>query len=45
VYSQSADSFQLRLFLQKLKQKDYELVLATGYPGVDKAVADTSKSF
>ena len=45
VYGQSADSFQLRLFLQKLKQKDYELVLATGYPGVDKTVADTSRSF
>jgi peptidoglycan-N-acetylglucosamine deacetylase len=34
VYHKSADSFQLRQFLQLLKKKeDYELVLATAYPG------------
>jgi len=37
VYCKPTDSFQLRQFLQKLKQKgDYELVLATDYPGADK---------
>lgn len=37
VYHKSADSFQLRQFLQLLKKKeDYELVLATAYPGAAK---------
>lgn len=37
VYAKTADSFQLRQFIQKLKQKDeYELELASNYPGVRK---------
>jgi peptidoglycan-N-acetylglucosamine deacetylase len=37
VYAKSNDSFQLRQFIRLLKQRDdYELVLATDYPGADK---------
>ncbi|HYO22406.1 MAG TPA: polysaccharide deacetylase family protein [Flavisolibacter sp.] len=39
-YAKSEDSFQLRQFFQLLKQKDYELSLATEYPG---AVSDTAR--
>jgi hypothetical protein len=43
VYQKSADSFQLRQFIQKLKQRDeYELALASNYPGVMKQ--DTTRS-
>jgi hypothetical protein len=36
-YAKSPDSFQLRQFLQLLKQRDeYEVSLATEYPGVNK---------
>lgn len=36
-YAKSEDSFQLRQFFQLLKQKDYELTVATQYPGTEKA--------
>ncbi|TMI72954.1 MAG: hypothetical protein E6H09_08180 [Bacteroidetes bacterium] len=37
VYQKSADSLQLREFIQKLKKKDeYELALASSYPGILK---------
>jgi len=37
VYQKSADSLQLRDFIQKLKKKDeYELALASSYPGISK---------
>jgi len=37
VYQKSADSLQLREFIQKLKKKDeYELALASTYPGILK---------
>lgn len=38
VYGKTADSLQLRQFVQKLKQKDeYELSLVSNYPGVIKS--------
>ncbi len=37
VYQKSGDSLQLREFIQKLKKKDeYELALASSYPGISK---------
>ncbi|HEX2608407.1 MAG TPA: polysaccharide deacetylase family protein [Flavisolibacter sp.] len=37
VYAHSNDSFQLRQFIQLLKKKDdYEILLASGYPGAGK---------
>ena len=37
VYQKSADSLMLREFIQKLKLKDdYELALASSYPGIRK---------
>jgi peptidoglycan-N-acetylglucosamine deacetylase len=37
VYQKSADSLMLREFIQKLKKKDeYELALASSYPGISK---------
>ena len=46
VYHKPVDSFQLRQFLQLLKKKeDYELVLATAYPGANKPLpVDTARS-
>jgi peptidoglycan-N-acetylglucosamine deacetylase len=42
VYQKSADSLQLREFIQKLKKKDeYELALASSYPGITREKADT----
>ena len=45
VYHKSSDSFQLRQFLQLIKKREeYELVLATTYPGVRTLpVTDTSR--
>ncbi len=44
VYQKSSDSFQLRDFIQKLKKKDdYELALASSYPGVIKEKVDSLK--
>ena len=44
VYQKSADSFQLRDFIQKLKKKnEYELALASSYPGITKEKFDSSK--
>jgi peptidoglycan/xylan/chitin deacetylase (PgdA/CDA1 family) len=44
VYQKSADSFQLRDFVQKLKKKDeYELALVNNYPGIAKEIADSLK--
>lgn len=44
VYQKSADSFQLRDFIQKLKKKDeYELSLVNDYPGISKAAPDSGK--
>ncbi|HEX6333068.1 MAG TPA: polysaccharide deacetylase family protein [Flavisolibacter sp.] len=41
-YVQSGDSLELRQFLQLLKQKDeYEVCLATAYPGVSRPLADS----
>ena len=42
VYKSSADSLQLRTFVQKLKLKDeYELSLVNSYPGVQRLLSDT----
>ncbi len=44
VYHKSADSLQLREFIQKLKKKDeYELSLVSNYPGIMKEKSDSSK--
>ncbi len=44
VYKNSADSLQLRQFVQKLKQKDeYELSFVISYPGVTKSLSDSLK--
>jgi peptidoglycan/xylan/chitin deacetylase (PgdA/CDA1 family) len=44
VYHKSADSLQLRDFIQKLKKKDeYELSLVSGYPGIIKEKIDSLK--
>jgi peptidoglycan/xylan/chitin deacetylase (PgdA/CDA1 family) len=45
VYCKSSDSFQLRQFLQLIRKKpEYELSLATDYPGVQKLIPDSIKS-
>jgi peptidoglycan-N-acetylglucosamine deacetylase len=45
VYQKAADSLQLRDFIQKLKKKDeYELALASSYPGIVKQVPDSNKT-
>lgn len=42
VYQKSADSLQLREFIQKLKKKDeYELALASSYPGIARETTDS----
>ena len=44
VYQKSSDSSQLREFIQKLKKKDeYELALASSYPGIIKEKIDSLK--
>jgi peptidoglycan-N-acetylglucosamine deacetylase len=48
VYHRSADSLQLRTFIQKLKSRDdYELSLVSAYPAIRKhrVVTDTIKTF
>jgi peptidoglycan/xylan/chitin deacetylase (PgdA/CDA1 family) len=45
VYKKAADSLQLRDFIQKLKKKDeYELALASSYPGIVKPSPDSNKT-
>lgn len=48
VYHSSADSLQLRTFIQKLKSRDdYELSLVSAYPAIRKhrVITDTIKTF
>jgi len=45
VYGKPTDSFQLRQFIQKLKQKDeYEIALVSNYPGIRRQATDTIKT-
>jgi peptidoglycan/xylan/chitin deacetylase (PgdA/CDA1 family) len=45
VYKKSADSLQLRDFIQKIKKRDdYELALVNTYPGITKSAPDSNKT-
>jgi hypothetical protein len=44
VYQKSADSLQLREFIQKIKKReDYELALVNSYPGITKQISEPIK--
>lgn len=45
VYQIKANFAELKILIQKLKQNnEYELSLVTSYPGINKTIADSSKS-